>query len=161
MAPEMSDSESGQPGGIRHGMSIAQLLSAAESSRSRYVDRRVEQALGMTKSQASILNVLDCGKPLTAGELSDACCIARSAVTRLVDRLESQYLALRTQNADDRRIVYVSLTCDGRRIAAAWRDMQYRIQRELSAFVSDDECRMLHNLLSRMLINAARGDAAG
>jgi DNA-binding MarR family transcriptional regulator len=142
-------------------MSIVTLLSAADSLQSRCIDRRVEQALGITKSQASILHVLDCSASLTAGELSDACCIAGSAVTRLVDRLEALYLVTRTQKDDDRRIVHVSLTRDGRRIAAAWRDLRDEIQCELRAFASDDELRMLGNLLSRMLVNAAGGDATG
>ncbi|VWB14601.1 transcriptional regulatory protein [Burkholderia lata] len=142
-------------------MSIVPLLSAAESLQSRCIDRRVEQALGITKSQGSILHVLDAEASLTAGELADACGIAGSAVTRLVDRLEAQYLVVRTQKEDDRRVVYLSLTCDGRRIAAAWRDLQDEIQCELRAFASDDELRMLGNLLSRMLGNAARGDATG
>lgn len=142
-------------------MSIVPLLSAADSLQSRCIDRRVEQALGITKSQASILHVLDDEASLTAGELADACGIAGSAVTRLVDRLEAQYLVVRTQKEDDRRVVYLSLTCDGRRIAAAWRDLQDEIQCELRAFASDDELRLLGNLLSRMLGNAARGDATG
>ncbi|WP_157687289.1 MarR family winged helix-turn-helix transcriptional regulator [Burkholderia lata] len=161
MAPGMSGSNSVLPERRHRGMSIVTLLSAADSLQSRCIDRRVEQALGITKSQASILRVLDCGAPLTAGELADACGIAGSAVTRLVDRLEARYLVERAQRDDDRRIVYVSLTCDGRRIAAAWRCLQDEIQCELRAFASDDELRMLGNLLSRMLVNAAGGEASG
>ncbi|WP_174937606.1 MarR family winged helix-turn-helix transcriptional regulator [Burkholderia lata] len=161
MAPGTSGSHSVLPERRHRGMSIVPLLSAADSLQSRCIDRRVEQALGITKSQASILHVLDGEASLTAGELADACGIAGSAVTRLVDRLEAQYLVVRTQKEDDRRVVYLSLTCDGRRIAAAWRDLQDEIQCELRAFASDDELRMLGNLLSRMLGNAARGDATG
>lgn len=161
IAPGIFGSDSRLLERARRGMSIVQLLSAAESLQSRCVDRRIEQALGITKSQASILHALDCRESLTAGELADACGIAGSAVTRLVDRLEALYLVMRTQKEDDRRIVYVSLTHDGRRIAAAWRDVQYEIRQEMRTFASDDELRMLGNLLSRMLVNAARGDAIG
>ncbi|MBN3793708.1 MarR family transcriptional regulator [Burkholderia sp. Ac-20392] len=161
MAPGTSGSHFVLPERRHRGMSIVPLLSAADSLQSRCIDRRVEQALGITKSQASILHVLDDEASLTAGELADACGIAGSAVTRLVDRLEAQYLVVRTQKEDDRRVVYLSLTCDGRRIAAAWRDLQDEIQCELRAFASDDELRLLGNLLSRMLGNAARGDATG
>ncbi|WP_175026027.1 MULTISPECIES: MarR family winged helix-turn-helix transcriptional regulator [Burkholderia] len=158
---ERSGSDSRQREMSSRGMSIVHLLSAAESLLSRCVDRHVERALGITTSQASLLHALDGGEPLTAGELSDACGIAGSAATRLVDRLEALSLVTRTQNEDDRRIVHVSLTRDGRRIAAAWRDVQDEIQREMSAFANDDELRMMGDLLSRMLVNAARRDASG
>ncbi|AYQ40877.1 hypothetical protein CVS37_22745 [Burkholderia lata] len=157
----MSGSDSGQLKMSGRGLSIAHLLSVAESVQSRCVDRHVERVLGVTTLQASLLHVLDCGKLFTVGELSDTCGIASSAVTRLVDRLAALYLVTRMQNEDDRRIVHVSLTCDGRRVAAAWRDVQFEIQRGWRAFANDDELRMMGNLLSRMLVNAAPRDASG
>ncbi|HET8591630.1 MAG TPA: winged helix DNA-binding protein, partial [Nakamurella sp.] len=69
---------------------------------------------GLTPSQAEALIVLADRQPLTlAGLGALLVCETRSSPSRLVDRLVTQGLVARSEDADDRRYVTLSLTPAG------------------------------------------------
>jgi DNA-binding MarR family transcriptional regulator len=52
---------------------------------------------------------------LTMTELSRMLLVSNGNTTTVVDRLENDGLVVRTQSADDRRVMHVALTVEGRR----------------------------------------------
>ncbi len=87
---------------------------------SRLIDaelRRTFAAHGMDAATFDVLATLRRSGPphrLTPAELMRAAMVTSGAVTQRLDRLETRGLVTRTPSESDGRVVYVSLTDDGR-----------------------------------------------
>jgi DNA-binding MarR family transcriptional regulator len=83
----------------------------------RLVRRTRQEAVGgeVTPSMTSALTaVVTLGAP-TLGEIAAAERVAAPTATKIVGRLEEAGLVVREQDAEDRRVVRVRLTAEGRR----------------------------------------------
>lgn len=83
--------------------------------------RKVDEETGLTAARLSALSVLVFGGPTNLGSLARAEQVSAPTMSRLVDALERDGLAVRESNADDRRSVVVRATPAGRRILARGR----------------------------------------
>lgn len=97
---------------------LGYLLTRAKSILTNMVTQRTQTELGITGTQASMLFMISMGKCTTAAELAREYAIDASAVTRLLDRVEKRGLLKRVRSIEDRRIVRLELTEDGRTVAA-------------------------------------------
>jgi DNA-binding MarR family transcriptional regulator len=96
------------------------------------------------------------GHRLRMHELARDVILSRSALTRLVDRLEGQGLLHREQCGTDRRGAYAVLTDAGREaLDSAWPVYGRSIQRRFVDHLSDDELAVIRTAMSR--IAAAEG----
>jgi DNA-binding MarR family transcriptional regulator len=73
------------------------------------------ELLGINRTDARCLDILDQGGPMTAGRLAAASALSTGAVTAVVDRLERAGYARRVPDPADRRRVVVELTPAARR----------------------------------------------
>lgn len=88
-------------------------------------------------------------------ELADAAVIARSNLTRLVDRLEKAGLVTRERVAEDRRGAYARLTEAGADMRKRmWRVYEPAIDELFSQHLSKEENAMLRRLMLRLLQRA-------
>lgn len=121
------------------------------------VDRRMEP-LGLTDAQWRPLLCLLHGSPATATDLARRCGLDTGGLTRLVDRLIAKGLCARERSDIDRRVVWISLTAEGRRTAEQLPAMLAVVQQELLHGIdSEDEAR-LRALLTHMERNVAAPD---
>jgi len=151
-APVAANSESYDPGrslGMQLRRIVTQLVAA--------VDRRMEP-LGLTDAQWRPLLCLWHDSPATATELARRCGLDTGGLTRLVDRLVAKGLCERERSEIDRRVVYISLTAEGRQTAGRLPAMLAVVQRELLAGISAEEEAGLRALLVRMERNIAAPD---
>ena len=74
-------------------------------------------------------------------------------MTRLLDRLEAKGLCRRVRDAQDRRVVQLELTPEGRAIAAEVPAALTEVMNALLAGFSREEFVMLKGFLQRMLAN--------
>ena len=81
------------------------------------VDEAVADYLGIHRTDARCLDILDQEGPMTAGHLAERARISPGAMTTLLDRLERKGLARRTRDTEDRRRVLVEVTPELRRMA--------------------------------------------
>lgn len=82
------------------------------------------------------------------------------AMSRLLDRLEAKNLCHRDRSAEDRRVVMVSLTEEGREVTAEMTAVLSDVfNAHLDGF-SEDEWRLLIKLLQRLLANGEALQAA-
>ena len=81
------------------------------------VDEAVAEYLGIHRTDARCLDILDQEGPMTAGHLAERARISPGAMTTLLDRLERKGLARRTRDTEDRRRVLVEVTPELRRMA--------------------------------------------
>lgn len=95
------------------------LFGAARRLRGRDQQRAGE----LSHSQLRILtHLLDAGEPLPAGALARAVELNPASMTAAVDHLEQQGVVRRERFPDDRRVVLVRLTDEGRALVTAKRD---------------------------------------
>jgi DNA-binding MarR family transcriptional regulator len=81
------------------------------------VDEAVADFLGINRTDARCLDILDQEGPMTAGHLAERARISPGAMTTLLDRLEHKGLARRTRDTEDRRRVLVEVTPELRAMA--------------------------------------------
>jgi DNA-binding MarR family transcriptional regulator len=93
--------------------------------------------------------------PKSASELCRGISYDAGAMTRMIDRLESKGLIHRNRRPDDRRVVYVELTGEGRRAFPRMKEISMVVMNQFLRGFSQAEARQLEGFLNRMLENAA------
>jgi DNA-binding MarR family transcriptional regulator len=79
--------------------------------------REVSKKWGITGPQLWLLKILANGEPMRHGELSKKMYLHPSTISGVVDRLEKKGYVTRVRDHEDRRVVKVELTYEGRRLA--------------------------------------------
>lgn len=74
------------------------------------VDELICQLLGINRTDARCLDILDQHGSMSAGDLAEASRLTTGAITAVIDRLERAGLARRVPDPADRRRVLVELT---------------------------------------------------
>ena len=114
------------------------------------VDELVAQLLGVNRTDARCLDILDERGSMSAGDLAQASRLTTGAITAVIDRLERVGLARRVPDPADRRRVLVELTPKAYETAmelmvepmiAAWRPLGERY--------TDDELRLFIDFTRR------------
>jgi DNA-binding MarR family transcriptional regulator len=125
---------------------FAETLGAERRLRSR--DR--PSADGLTYAQLRALTCLHDKDEATAGELARFADVNPATMTAMLDQLESADIVRRERRADDRRVVVVSLTDEGRRIVHE-RHRQWDDEwRACLAGLSDEELEAATRVLRRL-----------
>lgn len=89
----------------------------------------------------------------TSASLARNLGIDPAAITRALDRLETKGMLRRERSTSDRRVVHLVLTDEGRAIATKVpQALASVLNAHLSGF-SHDECRLLIDMLRRMVLN--------
>jgi DNA-binding MarR family transcriptional regulator len=83
--------------------------------------RSEDEASGLSAPRLSALSVLVFAGPQAMGELADAEQVKPPTMTRLVEGLVADGLAMRAPDAGDRRVVRIATTAKGRRLLEAAR----------------------------------------
>jgi DNA-binding MarR family transcriptional regulator len=74
------------------------------------VDELIAQLLGVNRTDARCLDILDERGSMSAGDLAEASRLSTGAITAVIDRLDRAGLARRVPDPADRRRVLVELT---------------------------------------------------
>lgn len=115
---------------------------------------RVGQALGsvgLSYPKYEVLKHLsDAGAPVSLGALADGQSCARSNITQLVDRLETEGLVRRVPDPDDRRGVRAELTEQGASAALEGQTQMDLVLAEFAASFSAPERAEFGRLLSKV-----------
>jgi DNA-binding MarR family transcriptional regulator len=116
----------------------------------------VDQALepsGLTHAQWMPLLKLHFGVATSVAELARECQLDTGAMTRLLDRLEAKGLVSRVRSSEDRRVVNLELTREGREAARQIPAVLCKVQNAFLQGFSVDEWQQLKDLLRRVLAN--------
>ncbi|MBW8714908.1 MarR family winged helix-turn-helix transcriptional regulator [Variovorax paradoxus] len=142
--------------------SIGYLMRRILSAVAQAVETRMCEPGGPTFPQWLPLYKLHVGAATTVAELARACELDAGAMTRLLDRLEAKGLCRRVRSLEDRRVVNIELTEEGRAAAQEVPYVLSRVQNEHLAGFTKEEWEQLKGYLRRILDNAqalaARGD---
>ncbi len=83
------------------------------------LDEEIARFMGINRTDARCVDLIDFHSRITAGELARAASLTTGAVTTAVDRLVRAKLVRRERGSDDRRKVYIELTDEGRAMLRA------------------------------------------
>ena len=109
---------------------------------------------GLTNAQWIPLLKLFMGSASTVAELARECLLDAGAMTRLLDRLEAKGLLKRVRSSEDRRVVNLELTAEGRAAAQEIPAVLCRVQNAHMKGFTHAEWETLKSLLRRILANA-------
>lgn len=104
----------------------------------------------LTVSQFGVLEMLYHLGPLSLGEISEKLLKSTGNITVVIDNLEKQNLVVRVREQQDRRIIRVSLTPEGRERIKKLFPYHVRAIREQMKVLNKDEQRMLAELCKRL-----------
>ena len=117
-------------------------------------DRRLSP-LGLSAAQFSVMASLADEEHKSASDLCRGISYDAGAMTRMLDRLEGKGLIRRNRSPEDRRLVYLELTEEGRAAYPRMRELALVVANRFLHGFSKTEARQLESLLTRMLENAA------
>ncbi|WP_298923067.1 MarR family winged helix-turn-helix transcriptional regulator [uncultured Ramlibacter sp.] len=121
------------------------------------VSAEVERDLlptGLTNAQWVPLFKLYVGSASTVAELARDCNLDAGAMTRLLDRMEAKGLVKRLRSSEDRRVVNLELTPEGKAAAKRIPVVLCGVQNAHLAGFTREEWQTLKSLLRRILGNA-------
>jgi DNA-binding MarR family transcriptional regulator len=133
--------------------SVGYMIRRVLASVAHEVERQLV-ASDLTNAQWVPLLKLFMGRASTVAELARECQLDAGAMTRLLDRLEAKGLCRRVRSVEDRRVVNIELTVEGRQAAAGIPEVLSRVQNAHLAGFSLEEFEILKAFLRRMLDNA-------
>ena len=110
---------------------------------------RVEH-LGITASQAMVLNFLREDDRIPSHLLGQKLQITSATMTGILDRLEKMALIERRPHPDDRRAILICLTEQGARYAREISGIMVKANKDFLAQLDPDEARTLRDLLTRL-----------
>lgn len=140
--------------------SVGYLMRMTVNTLAQEVERQMEPN-GLTNAQWVPLLKVYLGHAGTGAELARVCQLDAGSMTRLLDRLEAKGLLRRERSAEDRRVVKITLTPEGRAAAEEIPVVLSRIQNACLAGFSRDEWLAFKGYLRRFLNNAQALAAGG
>ncbi|ADB51717.1 MarR family winged helix-turn-helix transcriptional regulator [Conexibacter woesei] len=141
-APEPSREQLAE--GLR--TAFGELLRAERRLRSR--DPQRPGALSYSQVRALVL--LDDAEEATAGQLARAADLTPASVTSLLDQLEHEGMVQRRRSEQDRRLVVVSLTPQGRALLSEKRAIWQRCWQQAFADLDDRDVAAAGEAMRRM-----------
>ncbi len=159
MKTKTTPGEPAKPCGFYHAQgyaaqeSVGYLMRRIVNEMAQEIERRMEPQ-GLTNAQWMPLFKLYKGDASTVAELARSCEMDAGAMTRLLDRLEAKGLCRRTRSPDDRRVVNLELTPEGKEAASAIPELLSTLQNQCLSGFSEEEWKTLKGLLARVLANA-------
>ena len=108
----------------------------------------------LTSAQWMPLLKLHMGTGSTVAELARGCQQDAGSMTRMLDRLETKGLVRRVRSGEDRRVVNIELTDEGRAAAREIPAVLCGVQNAHMRGFTTEEWQLLKSMLKRMLDNA-------
>ena len=125
----------------------------------RRVQRQLEKnlsAIGLTITELRILKALSVDGPSPMAKFASEFFLTAPSVTGVIDKLEGEGLVERERGSEDRRVVTVRLTPEGRdRLEAGLKLNRQFVTRALKP-LSDHEAKQLVELMAKVASGAER-----
>ena len=153
MAPDIYDAKTYEPR-----KSVGHLMNRVRTAMFTALDSELSAekdlaALEVTSAQFVVIASLALGEADSASQLCRGISYDAGAMTRMIDRLETKGLIRRRRDSDDRRLVSLELTDQGRDAFPRMRLCAMRVLNRFLRGFSQTEARQLEGFLNRMLEN--------
>ena len=132
---------------------LAYLLAQANREINRQLDARFRKE-GVPVEQWRILKILSDGKGHSMGELAEAVLLNHPTLTKMVDRMVSESLVYRVQDADDRRKVVMFNSDRGKALTQRLNSLALRQEAHIVENCGDKATADLKRLLESLIEKA-------
>ncbi len=122
-------------------------------------DQQCLARFGITASQGYALLAFPAESAISMNELSQAMGLANSTMTRMVDTLVAKVLVHRRQDHEDRRVVRVALTAQGRELQGTLEAARLEMLRQILGDIQEQDWPNISQALEKL--NAAVEKAVG
>jgi len=154
---EIYEVESYEPRkGVGYLLSKVKTEMLAQIDRDFVADEQLKP-LEVTAAQYIIMSALTLSGSQSASDLCKEIGYDAGAMTRMIDRLEEKGLLRRSRCVNDRRLVYLELTEQGKAAVPRMKTLGVRVMNQFLQGFTKAEARQLEDYLMRMLENGARG----
>jgi DNA-binding MarR family transcriptional regulator len=116
-------------------------------------DRRLAP-FGLSAAQFIVIASLAGEERKSASDLCKGISYDAGAMTRMLDRLEGKGLIRRSRSPEDRRLVHLELTDEGRALYPRMRELSLGVANRFLRGFTKAEARQLEGFLTRILENA-------
>ncbi len=113
----------------------------------------VLREIGVSPAQAHILFVIKDGQPLSLKSLAAKMWLTPGAITQLVDGIARLGYVTRTQDAHDRRVVYISLSSAGTALMSKITNSRSKFMAQIMTTLDDVELRQLAGTQRKIVQN--------
>jgi DNA-binding MarR family transcriptional regulator len=103
------------------------------------IDQEFLSRYRVTTSQAEALLAFSADSHASMNELSRTLALANSTMTRMVENLVGRGLVRRTEDDQDRRVVRVALTAEGRKLQGSLKEARREIQRLILSEIPEED----------------------
>lgn len=111
----------------------------------------VSKFLGLTASQVFILRFLDTKEHAKASDIARVSGLSPGAVTQVCDELVRTDLVERSRSDDDRRVVYINITPQGRSRLAEVRSVRSQWMLKILNQLGDEDAQEFMRILQRVV----------
>lgn len=131
-------------------------LQVAFSFTMRKLGPELSEAIGFTGPQFFILMLLSKQERWMVTELAERMYVKPSAITVMIDRLHQSGLVARERDENDRRIVFIRITDQGRQALQQAGDKRTQIIMKYLQHLTPDELESLANIYEKLakIVNA-------
>ncbi|GMV18861.1 MAG: MarR family transcriptional regulator [Polyangiaceae bacterium] len=117
---------------------------------SRRITKDLAARHGVTGPQLAVVKMLEPVGKLSLSELSWKIRARNSTVTGIIDRMEREGLVERRRSEDDRRVIHITLTRKGQRLATEIPVEPVQIFRQILSELSARDAAELSRILTRL-----------
>jgi DNA-binding MarR family transcriptional regulator len=110
--------------------------------------------LELTAAQLAIVVALSTAETVSSTDLCERVAYDAGAMTRILDRLQAKSVIRRLRSLEDRRVIHVELTEQGRAALPRMRKVAMEVADQFLGGFSNTEIRELEGYLNRLLSNA-------
>ncbi len=114
------------------------------------IDQEFLSRYGVTTSQGEALLAFSDDSRASMNELSRSLGLANSTMTRMVEHLVARGFVRRTEDEQDRRIVRVALTTEGRKLQGSLKEARREIQRLILSEIREEERATVLEVLEKL-----------
>lgn len=132
---------------------VAAQLADAFGRAAKSVVRAFDERLGdhgVSTPRSKLLAEIERLQPVRSADAARAVGITQATASTLVDALVREGLVVRATDENDRRAVRLTTTAEGREQARTWRELYTEAAHEMFAGFSDDEKKLLTELLNKL-----------
>lgn len=118
-----------------------------------------DESLNVSVQELHVIELLGDLGPQMMRELSEHLFIAVNTVTNLVDHLERKQLAERIRSTEDRRVIHVKLTDQGKQLYDAITAIHFQFCSKMLGSLNEDEQDILMVLMRKIARSASKRPA--
>ncbi len=112
--------------------------------------RELFSRFGLTEQQWRVMRVLWTSKKITSADLSSRTLLPAPSLVGIIDRLEKKGFVSRVRSVEDRRVVFVIATAEGRALEQDMTPLVAEIDTRLRASVSTEDWAHMEQTLIRI-----------